>query len=347
MGMVGRRQRIVHNCSTFRGRTGSADGAEAVSVGAFAVKVVALTPMLGVDVADPPTGPADVSQLALPGANFYPESLHAGADGTLYVGSIGTGQVVKFAPGSTTAAVAVAASSTISSIAGVLVDDTNKLLYACVTDNMGAAGLRSYNLADGSAKSMCTGTGLMSCNDMGFDGQGNLYMTDPKAGAIFKLATGGTALTLWIKDTTLAPTSAQGFGADGIAWDGATNLYVNNNERGTLLRIPILGNGNAGAIAAITVTPSLYSPDGMRMLTPTSYVTVENNAFDATKPGRLVRIDINGTAATKTVLSSRLDQPTSVVKVGNYYWVSEGQLGQLFVASPMPRVPFLLERIAM
>lgn len=294
-----------------------------------------------------PTGPANVNQLALPGPNFYPESLHAAADGTLYVGSIGTGQVVKFAPGSTTAAVAVAASPTVSSIAGVLVDDTNKLLYACVTDNTGAAVLRSYNLTDGAAKGMFTGTGFTSCNDMGLDGQGNLYVTDPKAGAIFKLATGGTALTSWIKDTTLAPMSAQGFGVDGIAWDGATNLFVNNNEKGTLLRIPILANGSAGPIAPITVTPALYAPDGMRMLSATSYVTVENNAFDATKQGKLVRIDINGSAATKTVINSRLDQPTSVVKVDNYYWVSEGQLGQLFVAGPMPRVPFLLQRIAM
>lgn len=292
-------------------------------------------------------GPADVSQLELPGPTFYPESLHAAADGTIYVGSVATGQVVKFAPGSTTATVAVAKSPTVSGIAGVLVDDANMLLYACVTDNNNAAALRSYSLADGSSKSSYTLAGFLSCNDMGFDGQGNLYVTDPKAGAIFKLAKGAAALTMWLSNAALAPASAMGFGVDGISWDGANNLYVNNNEKATLLRIPIMADGSAGTIVPVTVTPALFSPDGMRMLSASSYVTVENNAFDPTKQGKLVRIDITGNSATKTVLNSRLDGPTSVVKVGSYFWVSEGQLGNLFSAMPMPRVPFLVRRIAM
>ena len=44
-----------------------------------------------------------VTQVALPGDTFYPESLNAAADGTLFVGSLGTGAVVKVAPGSSSA----------------------------------------------------------------------------------------------------------------------------------------------------------------------------------------------------------------------------------------------------
>src|SRR5258707_2934404 len=68
------------------------------------------------------TGPADADQLVLPGNNYYPESLNVAADGTLFVGSLATGQVVRFAPGSTTAQVFVLP-GTVKAVAGVLVDD--------------------------------------------------------------------------------------------------------------------------------------------------------------------------------------------------------------------------------
>jgi hypothetical protein len=43
-------------------------------------------------------------------------------------------------------------------------------------------------------------------------------------------------------------------------------------------------------------------------------------------------------------LSNRLDKPTAVVQVGKGYWVSEGQLNNLF-AGTTPNLPFLLQRI--
>ena len=50
--------------------------------------------------------------LVLPGDRYYPESLDVAADGTLFVGSLALGEVVKFAPGGDAPTVFVAPEAT-------------------------------------------------------------------------------------------------------------------------------------------------------------------------------------------------------------------------------------------
>jgi sugar lactone lactonase YvrE len=87
-------------------------------------------------------------------------------------------------------------------------------------------------------------------NDMTFDGSHRLLVTDSFGGKVW-VATNLTAdgpLTPWATDASLAPVHASAFGADGITWDGASNLYVNNNDTGAIVRIAVAGDGSAGAI---------------------------------------------------------------------------------------------------
>lgn len=273
--------------------------------------------------------------LVLPGDKFYPESITATADGTLYVGSTGSGQIVKYAPGATAPTTFV---SGLVNVNGVLADDAAGLLWVCANDFFGASGasVRAFGVADGQEKKKITDAKLVACNDMALDGQKNLYVADSK-GTILKLASGASTFTAWSTDTALKPaTQATGFGADGIVWDTQSSLFVNNFEKGTLVRIPIKADGSADAPVAITVTGGLKTPDGMRLLSPTSLLVIDN--------GQLVRVDVTGTTATKTVLSNRLDQATGVVKVGKSYWVTEGQLNALFTGMA-PKVPFYVQRV--
>lgn len=288
-----------------------------------------------------PTGPADVEQLTLPGDTFYPESLSIAAGGALFVGSLGTGQVVRFAPGSTSAEVFVAP-GTIKNVAGVLVDDEASALYLCAVDISGAtpSSVRSYKLDDGTPLATYPFPAAAFCNDLAFDGQRNLYAAD-SYGKVYRLPKGGSALALWSSDAMLAPSSPMGFGADGIVWDGKDGLFVNTFTDGVLVRIPIKADGSAGAAAKITVTPALSFPDGMRLIG-------DNTLLLAEGAGRLTRLTVNGTSATATMIAGSLNGPTSVVRHQQTAWVSEGQLGHLFgqIAGP-PTQPFLLKRIAL
>lgn len=296
---------------------------------------------LSLGVACAPTGPANVDKLTLPGDGYYPESIGSAKDGTLYIGSLATGQVVKFAPQSTTAEVFIAP-GILRSALGVLVDDSDSLLYVCDNDlspkSPGLPAVRSFHLEDGTEAASYPFPVGGFCNDLGFDGNKNLYVTDSTS-KIYRLPKGKSTLTLFSDAAALAPSSPQGFGADGIIWDGASSLYVNTFSDSRLLRFPIDAEGSAGTPTQVTVTPALSFPDGMRLLADKTLLVVEG-------AGRLSRVAISGTTATATTLADKLDGPTSVVQYEKEAWVTEGQLGHFLgtIAGP-PRTPFLVRRV--
>jgi len=287
-------------------------------------------------------GPADVPSFTLPGDRFYPESLTITSDGTLFVGSLGTGQVVKIAPGATTPTAFVASGGEVKNVSGVYADDATSTLFLCAVDiaNLGTPpSLRAYDLKSGAAKGNYVFPSPAFCNDMTVDAKGNLYVAD-SFGKIYRLAKGASSLTVWSTEPLLAASSENGFGADGIAFDGQSNLYVNTYSDGRLLRFPINADGSAGTAKQLTVSQPLGLPDGMRMLDANTLVTVEGT-------GKLTRLALSGDSATATVLASDLDSPTSVVKYGNNYYVTEGQLGHLFgFESGPPTTPFSVKRVA-
>src|ERR1051326_7218409 len=71
------------------------------------------------------------STLTLAGSAYYPESLSAAPDGTLYVPSLGTGEVVAFAPGATTPTTFIAAGDP-KGVSGLYANATT--VWLCAVD---------------------------------------------------------------------------------------------------------------------------------------------------------------------------------------------------------------------
>ncbi len=279
-------------------------------------------------------------KLALPGAAYYPESVSVASDGTLYVGSLGGGGIVRLGPSSDSAESFVASAG--KNIAGVYVDDEAALLYACENDFAAqpAAPPRvvAYRLGDGAETASYAFPQGGVCNDLVIGPARKLYVTD-SAGRIYVLPPGGRALSVFSADPLLAPSVASGFGADGIVWDGEA-LYVNTFTDARLLRIAIQPDGTAGAVTALTVTPALQAPDGMRLGDDHTLIVAEGT-------GRLTQVSLRGDAATSKVLADGLDSPTSVVLTDGAYWVTEGQLGYfLGLVQGTPTLPFSIRRVA-
>ncbi len=138
-------------------------------------------------------------ELALPGPAWYPESLHAAADGTLYVGSLTTGAVVKFAPGQAEASPFIAAGGAAKGVAGVLVDEVTNSLFICAVDAtfLSAGTVQKYDLATGALTATFSFPGaalpdggtnpyVAFPNDLAFDGAHRLYVSDSFGGKIYR-----------------------------------------------------------------------------------------------------------------------------------------------------------------
>ena len=130
-------------------------------------------------------------------------------------------------------------------------------------------------------------------NDLVFDWCGNLYVTDsyPKTlddpGVVWKYGNRSRHFVKWSMSHFLAPypdIDPHPFpapGANGIAFVPPNNLYVANNEKSTILHIPILNNGTSGEVTVIAGPGGppglLFAPDGLA-------ADVEGNLYAAIPP---------------------------------------------------------------
>jgi sugar lactone lactonase YvrE len=298
---------------------------------------LALVPPALTACSDDPAPPPQPDLIALPGDGFYPESLSAGADGTLSVGSLGGGQVVAFRDGATAPETIVGNGSGVTSVAGVLVRGDELWLCSVDTRFQRPTEVKSFAL-DGTPRATFPLDASRFCNDLAFDAAGALYVTDSFSGTILRLPRGGTALEPWLVDPSLTPQPGA-FGLDGIVIAGGA-LYVNRFDTGALYRVAINPDGSAGAVTPIAVSPALVTPDGMRALDDRTLLLVEGNR------NTLVEVALDGDAATATVLTDQLDMPTSVALARGSAWVTEGQLGRLLAQPPVaPVLPFSVRRV--
>jgi sugar lactone lactonase YvrE len=280
--------------------------------------------------------PKQPDTLALPGMAYYPESLHSDDAGTLYVGSLVTGQLVAYDDGATEPRTILAGggASGISGLTGVHVHGDD--LWVCSVDTTFQRPTEIKQLsAAGAVKATYPLAATQFCNDIEFDAAGTLYATDSFSGTIVRLKPGAAALEDWVTDPRFVPDSQGAFGLDGIAIAGGA-IYVNKLDTGELFRV----DATSGAITPITVT--LAGPDGMRALDDHTLLVVEGGA------NQLTKLALSGDAATATVVRSGLDQPTAVTVTRGSAWVSEGQVGRLFaMPAQAPNLPFAVQRVAL
>ena len=301
-----------------------------------------------------PATPVDGrTELQLPGEAFFPQSLYALKDGTIFVGGIATGEVVKFAPGAETPQEIVAPGTPSVAIGGLYADENASTLYVCA-DHFPGPGfanpegeLRTYDYTGKLGQAYKLPVGSL-CSDITMDGKKNVYVADPFMGNVFVLKSGATALAVWSSDAALKPDASKdplGVGVHGIDFDGDKSLYMDNWNRATVLRITIQSDGSAGPVINIATSRPVSHPEGLRVLDTKTVVIAE----DENPTGRLTKLtlaDETSAAATATTLKNGLENPTSFGITQGSYWVAEGQIAHLFDPnSGPPNLPFLVQRV--
>jgi sugar lactone lactonase YvrE len=186
--------------------------------------------------------------IALPGERAFPESITSARDGSLFVGRLGEGGIVRTDPRTGAAAVFVAPGAAGSrSITGVFADDTSGTLWACSNDlsalggpsggrDRGAA-LKALDLRTGAAKrSVPLPEPHPFCNDIAVDAGGAVYVTDAANPTVLRLPAGASQFEVFATNPQFAPPQPNSAGLDGIAFGGDGALYVTTYTAGGFWR---------------------------------------------------------------------------------------------------------------
>jgi sugar lactone lactonase YvrE len=293
------------------------------------------------------------SSIALPGERVFPENIAASRDGTLYVGSVGSGGIYRVEPHGTQAKLWIKPGTFgTHSIFGVLADDRTNTLWVCSNDltargvtvsgSDGVSALKGFDLKSGEGRiSAELPTKPSTCNDITIGPDGSAYVSNTSAPQILRLAPGARKLEVWFTDPSLQP--ASGSGLDGLAFGPDGNLYVDRFTPGDLYRINV-ENGKAAGFTKLTTSRPLALTDAIRRYGKNRFLLVEG-------AGRLDSFTVQGNdLKVDTLKDGYTTRPTGVARVGRTAWVSEGQLQYLFdpaMQGGKPSLPFRISSVAL
>ena len=292
-------------------------------------------------------------------ADWYPESIAVGPDGSFYIGSWRQGAVARIRPGDDQPALLVPPGSNgLSNGQGVLVDARRGLLWICsgtfgfTTVPTKPSALKSYDLETGAPRASYELPDKGYCNDLAQNEHGNLYVTDSFQPRVFRWRDGDAALEIWKQDPAFAA-GPEGFKLNGIAIDGK-HVYVSTVTAAPyLLRIDMQPDGSAGDVTRIDMPRTLKNADAIRSVGPDRLVIFESNAFGHNGPygGEISLATLAGNHTTSLVtLVAGLNDPSSgVITNGRVYYI-ESKYSLLFAhkgddASIPRHVPFDVQSV--
>lgn len=260
---------------------------------------------------------SNITEITLPGTRVFPESITSTSDGTLIVGSLGHGNVLRIAPGKSMAEEWIKpGTGGLNGVLGVFADEKNKLLWVC-SNNLEGKGeptaVKSFDLKSGSPKGTypLPGNGVL-CNDIAVADDGTAYIAETRQGMVLLLKKGGKELEVAAKDPLLA-------GADGLAFGAKTTLYVNSVSAGKLLRLDLQADGKAKSVTELKLSRALDRPDGMRAIGKHRLLLAEN-------AGRMDIVTVAGDNATIQPIKEGLEATPAVTATKGMAWIVEGKL---------------------
>jgi hypothetical protein len=265
-------------------------------------------------------------------AKSQPESMTAGPDGSIYLGSASSPYVYRVKKGGTTAEVFIDASAAGPGtfFFGQLADPATNTLWSCeltpvpgVTPVQRHTRLLGSDLKTGKEKMRWELPGDNStCNDIAIGPDKALYISDTGNARIYRMAPGAKSAELYIDHRNLT-------GIDGLTFLNGT-LYYNSVFFNTLWRVPVGADGKPGTPVQIWMDAPVKGIDGIR--------SANGKLFQAENgSGKVHELTLmDGDRAHVTVLKDGLNQPTGVEPAGDTLWIANRGAGEA-VSIPMPK----------
>ena len=271
--------------------------------------------------------------------DWYPESLAAGPDGSLYVGSWRQGAVARLRPDESAPQILVKpGEGGLANGQGVLVDARAGLLWVCsgtlgfTTVPTTPSALKSYDLKTGAVRASYVMPDNGYCNDLAQARDGTIFVTDSYHPRILALRPGGKRFETWLEDARLGTGDAK-FTVNGIAVDPSGGLYVSAvMATDHVFHVARQPDGSAGAVTTIMAPRTLRNVDALRVVDRAHLLLFESNAFGKDGPYggaiTLATVKDGRITALKTLVAG-LNDPSSGLILNGRVWFIESKYGLL------------------
>ncbi|MEP6805256.1 MAG: hypothetical protein ABI892_12090 [Flavobacterium sp.] len=174
-------------------------------------------------------------------------------------------------------------------------------------------------------------------NDLAFDKDGNVYVTDSFADVVYKVDASGKA-TVFSKSELL---KSAGVGPNGIVFHPQGFLIVANNGSGALVKIEIK---NPEKAAKVKIDQFFPSADGLLLNDNNTLTLVQNGGVN--KIFKLKTAD-NWTSAQvveSTSIEDRFAFPSTAAISGNETWIMNANFNELTEGNNVPSKKFSLQK---
>lgn len=293
-------------------------------------------------LAAPLQSPASIQ---LPAGFQYPNGITHSSNGTLYVGSVTSGQILRITPTGKTE-VFFPGTDEIFAATSLRLDEQRGILWGASPDFLGVRGTdgqitrrpsRIFAIDTRTAKVLQVipmPDGGFS-NDIALDENGGVYVTDSSRPRIHYLAPRATQLQVWAEDEQFR---SRQIGLGGIARAANGVLIVGMFSDGKLLKVTPQAQGKP-KVEAILLPRSLENPDGMQFAPDGSLLITEGAVSSGN--GRLLRIrKILDTQTPKIeTLASELESPVNLTISGQTIWITESRIRHRLLPGKEAAIP--------
>ncbi|WP_316429744.1 gluconolaconase [Leptolyngbya sp. NK1-12] len=301
--------------------------------------------------------PANIlTAIELP-ANFqYPNGIAHASDGTVYVGSITSGRILRISPNGDIETL-FPGNDEVFAATSLRLDEPRGILWGSSPDFLGtrtpngetvrrAPRVFAIDIRSGEVLRLVSMPEGGFSNDLAVDPEGGVYITDSTLACIHYLAPGATQLQTWAADERFQDDR---IGLGGIARRSDGVLIVGHYSNGSLFQVTPQPQGQP-MVTAIPLERPLENPDGMQFAPDGSLILTEG-AMTSGK-GQLLRINVFAPGThPKSIetLASELKSPVNLTLVGTEIWVTESQIRHRLIPEEEGNIPdrFFIRRFGL
>lgn len=281
----------------------------------------------------------------------YPEGIaYDSIQHTYYVSSARTGTIGKVSPQGAYQPLHV--DSTVKSTYGMKIHPDGKRLFVCVSDanysrytspdtRKKMARLISIDLATGKRLSDIDLSDLIPgehfANDLTFDNDGNAYITDSYAHAVYRVSPDGRA-SVFSKSPLFV---TEGIGLNGIVFHPDGYLIADNSNTGQLYKIDIKDPTN---VQKIKTEQYFLGADGLVLDDPNHLTVVVNGGND-----KIYKLETDdnwqsAVMAGTTLIADRFTYPATATRHMNEIWVMNAKFNELVDSNAVPSKTFAIQK---